>query len=102
MMEILIGSSVFIGLIMVLTFAVLAARAVLIQDLRRTRVGYALAFLTLHILAHSDVARVDGLRSVAGAFTMDEVAELARKAGIPHPRLRRCWPQRYVLSWRHA
>ena len=76
-----------------------AAPAVLIQDLRRTRIGYALAFLTLHALARSDVARVDGLRSVAGAFTMDEVAGLARRAGVAHPRLRSCWPQRYTLSW---
>jgi 2-polyprenyl-3-methyl-5-hydroxy-6-metoxy-1,4-benzoquinol methylase len=74
--------------------------AVLVQDLRRTRAGYALAYLTLHTLARSDVARVDGLRSVAGAFTMDEVAELARSAGIVRPRLHRCWPQRFVLSWR--
>jgi SAM-dependent methyltransferase len=77
-----------------------AARAVLIQDLRRTRVGYALALLALHTLTRSDVARVDGLRSVAGAFTMDEVAGLAGQAGVPHPQLRRCWPQRYALSWR--
>lgn len=77
-----------------------AARAVLIQDLRRTRVGYALAFLTLHTLARSDVARVDGLRSVAGAFTMDEVAGLAQRAGIANARLRPCWPERFTLSWR--
>jgi 2-polyprenyl-3-methyl-5-hydroxy-6-metoxy-1,4-benzoquinol methylase len=79
-----------------------AARAVLIQDLRRTRVGYALALFTLHALARSDVARVDGLRSVAGAFTMDEAAELARRAGIAHPRLRACWPERFSLSWRSS
>jgi len=77
-----------------------AAEAVLIQDLRRTRLGYVLAFLALHGLSRSDVARVDGLRSVAGAFTLGEVAELTRQAGITKSRLQRCWPQRYTLSWR--
>ena len=62
--------------------------------------GYVLAFLALHGLSRSDVARVDGLRSVAGAFTLGEVAELTRQAGITKSRLQRCWPQRYTLSWR--
>lgn len=79
-----------------------AAGAVLIQDLRRTRFGYFLAYLSLHALSRSDVARVDSLRSVAGAFTLGEVAGLVRKAGIADTRLRRCWPQRYVLSWRNG
>lgn len=79
-----------------------AAGAVFVQDLRRTAAGYALAFLTLHTVARSDVARVDGLRSVAGAFTLDEVEELARDAGLGGARLRGCWPQRFALSWRRA
>lgn len=77
-----------------------AAPAVYVEDLRRTRTGYLLALLTLHALARSDVARVDGLRSVAGAFTLDEARELARRGGLEGARLRRCWPQRFALSWR--
>ncbi len=76
--------------------------AVLIQDLRRTRLGYLTAWLALHALSRSDVARVDGLRSVAGAFTMAEVAALARRAGLAQATLRPCWPQRFTLSWRPA
>lgn len=76
-----------------------AAPAFLLQDLRRTRVGYALAMITLRTLARSDVARVDGLRSVAGAFTLDEASTLVREAGLAGARLWRCWPQRFAVSW---
>lgn len=77
-----------------------AADHVLVQDLRRTRLGWALAVLTLHTVARSDVARVDGLRSVAGAFTMEEAESLARQAGLDGATVRPCWPQRFTLSWR--
>lgn len=77
-----------------------AAPAVFAQDLRRTRVGWALAVLTLNTVARSDVARVDGVRSVEGAFTLREAAALARAAGLEGAAVRRCWPQRFALSWR--
>jgi 2-polyprenyl-3-methyl-5-hydroxy-6-metoxy-1,4-benzoquinol methylase len=77
-----------------------AADAVFVQDLRRTPLGWALAVLTLNTVARSDVARVDGVRSVSGAFTLEEAAALARRAGLEGARLRPCWPQRFALSWR--
>lgn len=76
------------------------APALFVQDLRRTRTGYLLALLTLNTLARSDVARVDGLRSVAGAFTLAETRRLAERAGLSGFSLQRCWPQRFVLTWR--
>lgn len=76
-----------------------AVDAFFVQDLRRTLAGYALAMVTLHTLARSDVARVDGLRSVAGAFTLKEVSALVDEAGLRGAALRRCWPQRFALSW---
>lgn len=76
-----------------------AAPAFLVQDLRRTPVGYALAMITLRTVARSDVARVDGLRSVAGAFTLDEASTLVEEAGLEGARLWRCWPQRFAVSW---
>jgi len=79
-----------------------AADAFLVQDLRRTRLGYLLAAVTLNTVARSDVARVDGLRSVAGAFTLGEVARMVDAVGLKGARLRRCWPQRFALSWRRA
>jgi SAM-dependent methyltransferase len=77
-----------------------AADALFVQDLRRTRLGWALAGVTLHALSRSDVARVDGLRSVAGAFSMEEADALAVQAGLAGAVVRRCWPQRWALSWR--
>lgn len=77
-----------------------AAPALFLQDLRRTRLGWLLAVVTLHTVARSDVAQVDGVRSVAGAFTLDEVRALAREAGLEGARLTRCWPQRFALAWR--
>ena len=56
--------------------------------------------VTLNTLARSDVARVDGLRSVAAAFTLEEAGALAAKAGLQGASVRRCWPQRFALSWR--
>lgn len=79
-----------------------AARTVFVQDLRRTRVGWLLALATLNTLARSEVARVDGLRSVEAAFTMEEVSALAGQAGLADAATRRCWPQRFALSWRRA
>lgn len=78
------------------------AGALLVLDLRRTWPGYLLAAATLHTLARSDVARVDGLRSVEGAFTLEEARELARRAGLRGARVRPCWPQRFALSWSRA
>ena len=79
-----------------------AADAIFVQDLRRTRLGWALALGALHALTRSDVARMDGPRSVAAAFTADEAKALAREAGLAGARVRRCWPQRWALSWRRA
>jgi SAM-dependent methyltransferase len=77
-----------------------AAECVLVvQDLRRTLAGYALAWLGLHTLTLSDVARVDGLVSVRAAFTMAEAESLAREAGLGGAVVRRCWPQRFLLRW---
>lgn len=79
-----------------------AADSLFVQDLRRTRLGWALAGVTLHTLARSDVARVDGLRSVAGAFTLEEAEALAIDAGLAGAVVTRCWPQRWALSWRRG
>ncbi|HSW29635.1 MAG TPA: methyltransferase domain-containing protein [Longimicrobiales bacterium] len=77
-----------------------AADALFVQDLRRTRLGWALAWGTLRTFARSEVARVDGLRSVAGAFSLDEADAMAVEAGLAGAVVTRCWPQRFGLSWR--
>jgi SAM-dependent methyltransferase len=74
-------------------------KVLLVQDLRRTRLGYALARLGLHTLTRSTVARFDGLVSVRAAFTIEEVGKLARDAGLAGAQVRPCWPQRFALRW---
>lgn len=77
-----------------------AALGILIQDLRRTALGYGLAWIGVHTLTRSDVVRVDGLRSVEAALTSDEARDLCREAGLDNATVRTAWPQRFVLSWR--
>ncbi len=73
-----------------------------VQDLLRTRMGYALAWITVRTVTRSPVVRVDGIRSVLAAYSLHEVESLARKAGLRGARIRRCWPQRFSLAWEAA
>lgn len=79
--------------------AAAARRRLFVQDLRRTRTGYVLAWLGLHTLTRSDVARVDGLRSVEAAFTMDEARRLCTEATLEGAMVGTAWPQRFVVRW---
>jgi SAM-dependent methyltransferase len=84
------------------SLAAASERVLLVQDLRRTRVGYALAWLGLHLLTGSVVARRDGPVSVQAAFTLGEAQALARDAGLAGAEVRPCWPQRFTLRWIRA
>jgi 2-polyprenyl-3-methyl-5-hydroxy-6-metoxy-1,4-benzoquinol methylase len=76
-----------------------AGKALLLQDLRRTRAGYWLAQGTLRLLSRSRVAQVDGPRSVRASFRIPEVAALAQRAGLEGAEIVPCWPQRFALTW---
>jgi SAM-dependent methyltransferase len=76
-----------------------AQRLLLVQDLRRTRSGYVLAWAGLRMLTTSDVARRDGTVSVRAAFTIGEARALAADAGLSDVEVRRCWPQRFTIRW---
>ncbi|MCA1791062.1 MAG: methyltransferase domain-containing protein, partial [Thioalkalivibrio sp.] len=58
-----------------------AGHTLLVQDLRRTSLGFVLAWLGVYGLTRSRVARVDGLRSVRAAFTVQEAWALCARAG---------------------
>ena len=58
-----------------------AGRAVLVQDLLRTRLGYLLALVAGRVLTRSPVVKEDGPRSVKAAFSLDEVRDLTSKLG---------------------
>jgi 2-polyprenyl-3-methyl-5-hydroxy-6-metoxy-1,4-benzoquinol methylase len=71
----------------------------LIDDLLRTPIGYALARVGTRLLTRSDVARVDGPLSVQGAFTIEEVEALAERASLDGFTLTRHWPERFLFEW---
>ena len=76
-----------------------ARKAILIDDLQRTRWGYALCWVGCRILTRSKIVHTDGPLSVQGAFTVSEVQNLADQCGLPGARIQRHWPQRFLLSW---
>lgn len=76
-----------------------ANRLVLVDDLRRTWVGYRLAQLACHFLTRSPIVHVDGPLSVRAAFTEAELLALSREAGLPPPTFLQHWPQRFLMQW---
>ncbi len=80
--------------------AAAARRLLVVQDLRRTRVGAALARVIPPLVTRSPVVHVDAVRSVRAAFTIDELGELARDAGLDGATTTPIWPQRRLLRWR--
>lgn len=77
-------------------------RLLLVSDLNRSLRGWLLARTATRLLTRSRIVQSDGPRSVENAFTMAEIEALAARAGLSGVRLRRQWPQRWLLSWRPA
>ncbi len=75
----------------------IARKAVVIADLVRSRLAWAVTWLATRVLSRSRVFHIDGPRSVRAAFTADELADLARDAGLTSVTLRKCFPLRVVL-----
>jgi SAM-dependent methyltransferase len=75
------------------------APLVLVNDLVRGWLGMALAYAGTRLLTTSRVVHIDGLRSVAAAFTVAEVRRLAEAAGLHGAALTRHWPCRFRLAW---
>jgi SAM-dependent methyltransferase len=80
--------------------AAAAKRAVLVDDIVRSRFGYALAWAGSRLLTRSSIVHVDGPRSVRSAFSLSEARELVEQAGLCGAKFRRHWPQRFLMSWR--
>jgi 2-polyprenyl-3-methyl-5-hydroxy-6-metoxy-1,4-benzoquinol methylase len=76
-----------------------AGSMILINDLERCHLGYALAWLGTRILTRSPVVHVDGPLSVRAAFTKAEAHALALEAGLAGVRISRRWPFRFLLRW---
>jgi len=86
--------------LMLRSMASAATQMVVVSDLRRTRLGYAMACVACRLLTRSPIVRVDGPLSVAAAFTIEEARDLAARAGLTGTTISPRWPQRYLLVWR--
>lgn len=80
----------------------LATNRVLVNDLRRTRLGYALAWAGCRLLTRSPIVHTDGPLSVRAAFSTEEVRQLAEESGLTGATITTHWPQRFLLDWRPA
>ena len=78
------------------------ARHVLVHDLVRSPAAYLLASVGIRVLLCNHVCRVDGPRSVAGAFTVEEARCLANEAGLQNHSLEAHFPYRFLLQWSRA
>ena len=71
---------------------------VLVDDLVRTRLGFALVWMGCYLLTRRRWCIPTGHCPFA-ALTMDEARELADRAGLQDATFRRHWPERFLLSW---
>jgi SAM-dependent methyltransferase len=76
-----------------------AEQGILINDLVRGRLEYALAWAGCRLLSFSPIVRHDGPVSVRAAFTILEAYGLASQAGLDGVQITRHWPGRFLLSW---
>ena len=77
-----------------------AARHLLVvTDLRRSRLGWVIAWIGCRVLSRSPIVHFDGPVSVRAAWTPTELVAMAREAGLPCARVTRLWPWRMQLIW---
>lgn len=74
-------------------------RALLINDLRRSRAGLAVAWAASRLTTRSRVVHVDAVKSVRAAYTPQELGDLAIRAGLGGCRVCTRWPWRMLLRW---
>jgi 2-polyprenyl-3-methyl-5-hydroxy-6-metoxy-1,4-benzoquinol methylase len=80
--------------------AAAARRGILIDDLERTAFNRALVWLGAHLLSPSKIVHRDSDRSVQAAFTLSEMAVLAKQAGLDVVQIGSRFPARFQLLWR--
>jgi menaquinone-9 beta-reductase len=76
----------------------LARYAVIVDDLDRSRLGWWLARIGVHLLSRSPVVHFDGPQSVLAAFTVDEAKAIASKAGLCGITIEKHWPERWMMT----
>lgn len=77
-------------------------RLLVIEDLLRSRLGYALCWVGVHALTRCRVVHVDGLLSVRAAFSAAEIANLLQQSNLASARVDKRWPERILITWQPA
>lgn len=77
-----------------------ARKLLVISDLCRTRSGLIMAAVATQLFTRSRVVHVDAVRSVQGAFTIDEMRGLADRSGLHDAVVKPIRPARMLLSWK--
>jgi 2-polyprenyl-3-methyl-5-hydroxy-6-metoxy-1,4-benzoquinol methylase len=76
-----------------------AARRVVISDLRRCRRGWVGAWIGCRVLSRSPIVHHDGPASVRAAWTVSELKGMAERAGMTGASIRSVRPWRMLLEW---
>ena len=71
-----------------------------VTDLRRSRLGWVIAWIGCRVLSRSPIVHFDGPVSVRAAWTPAELVAMAREAGLSSARVIRLWPWRMQLIWK--
>ncbi|CAN5729661.1 class I SAM-dependent methyltransferase [soil metagenome] len=77
-----------------------AKQMVLVNDLVRSEISYALVWLGTRLLSRSPIVQYDGPVSVQGSFTGQEFLAMAQEAGLEGCEIKPCPPCRQILVWR--
>lgn len=72
---------------------------ILINDLLRNALNYALVWLGTRLVTRSPIVHFDGLASVRSALTVRELQSLAEQAGLDGATVRPRHPCRMLLHW---
>lgn len=76
------------------------AQMILVNDLRRSQLSYWLVWLATRLFSRSSIVRFDGPVSVQAAYTIDEMKEMAKQAGLDGCTIKSHPPCRQLLVWR--
>ena len=77
----------------------LSRHLVIVDDLRRTTLGWWLAKIGCHLLSRSPVVHFDGPQSVRAAFSIDEAIQISGRAELVQGTMTTHWPQRFLHCW---
>ncbi len=88
------------GLGLMKNFKQSGTRLVILNDLERSLPGLWLAYLGSRILTGSPIVHFDAVQSVRNAYRIEEIRDIAEKAGLHNASIRRVWPCRYLFVWR--